>query len=92
MQIVHFTDTRIGSFDWELPPDLTERMKALPEPMQAAIRYELEKLIRSLLHMLMAALKMGPDAEMHLDLMREVLGVLAGQLKAMAEESLRKCG
>ncbi len=87
MQIVHFTDSALGSFDWELPSDLATKMEQLPVLMQKAIRNELERLVKANLYMLTAALKMGPHAEEHLDFIKANMAPIARELGTRARKA-----
>lgn len=72
MQLIHFTDERLGSLDWELPLSLSEKMASLPEQDQKLIREEVENQLRAFLHTLNGALSSGNAAELSLKIIRAV--------------------
>jgi len=84
MQLVHFTDKAIGSFDWELPTDIASLLGQLPPGAQ--------QLTKAHLFTMIATLKMGYAAEAAFDLIRNRSAAMSRELIAMAQEEIRKAG
>jgi len=59
MQIVHFTEVALGSFDWELPKEISKRMEMLPSDVREDIVATLQIHIQSHLSMMCATLCLG---------------------------------
>jgi len=92
MQLVHFTDKAIGSFDWELPTDIASLLGQLPPGAQTAVLHELQQLTKAHLFTMIATLKMGYAAEAAFDLIRNRSAAMSRELIAMAQEEIRKAG
>ena len=69
MQVVHHTDADMGSFDWELPPVIADKISRLPNEKRVALLKELEQHILGRLHILIGALMLGEWAETGLDML-----------------------
>ncbi|MES2966259.1 MAG: hypothetical protein V4668_00560 [Patescibacteria group bacterium] len=72
MQIVHFTDPKVGSFDWELPAALADDISKLPIEAQTAIKQELCSHVQADLLMLVATLRLGAHAEVGFEMLRSM--------------------
>ena len=59
MKIVHFTEKNIGSFDWELPKVLAERIEKLPKEVQEVLMEQISMEFRGHLHLLLCVLNLG---------------------------------
>jgi hypothetical protein len=80
MQVVHFTEKLIGSFDWELPQDLAGVISSLPEEAQIVLMRHIENQMKSHAHLIIGAMKMGPMAEAALDLINDSQLLLTREL------------
>jgi ABC-type proline/glycine betaine transport system permease subunit len=78
MQVVHHTDTNVGSFDWELPSVIANAISALPPVLQTEIREELTEHIKARLHLLIGTLLLGSKTQV-------ALGMLTIREKETAE-------
>lgn len=90
MQLVHFTDKAIGSFDWELPQDVASLIGQLPPEAQAGVLHELQQLTKAHLFTMIATLKMGYAAEAAFDLIRDRSAAMSRELIAMVKEEMKK--
>lgn len=86
MQIVHFTDEKIGSLDWELPPNVAKVIDRIPYEYQREIIDELTRHVKAHLLLLCGTTFMGERAPRAFDLIEAAELALLNQLKQIAKD------
>jgi len=71
MQVVYFTDEKLGNVEWELPIDLANHISDLPKEEQDIVRKEFEFHVRGYLKLLVDVVHMGPRVHKALDTLDE---------------------
>lgn len=71
MQNIHFTNPRIGSVDWELPPKVGNIMDSMAPDVQDALRAELKVHLEAHLTTLVATLQLGEHCPDGFAILRE---------------------
>lgn len=71
MQNVHYSDPKVGSFDWDLPADISDILSSLPNEQQMAIRSLLTSLTRAHMSLLIGVLSLGEHSKVGFDMIAE---------------------
>ncbi len=87
MQVIHYTDDKIGSLDWELPPGIVEKLATLNEKDRQIRMETLQNLARSYLQLMMAVTSTGDQALAGLEMMAihqaETIRYFSGYIRIM---------
>ena len=89
MKIVHFTNSELGSIEWELPPKLAMMINTMSEAEQKLILEEIETHLKANMHLLLGALYSGPMVHASLRLLRQGGTQMATALMTIAKNTGR---